>query len=234
MTKGRNIKLQLPLFVYLEILYFLFTTNRGSLSQITPNSQSYIVLPHGGQAPCNYRSGWSAMFMKIKKIFAVCMVFVLIACTGTELALNRVDPANASALEAESSLSSPQPEWQSLEFPILPPPRIGSSLTLNPINKIALLFGGHNSSQGELNDLWITDGFGWMQFFTPHSPGERSGAGMAYDEARQVTVLFGGSGNQTLLGDTWLFNGVDWIQQHPKTSPSPRSAFSMAYDPDRG
>ena len=173
------------------------------------------------------------MFMKIKKIFAVCMVLVLIACTETELALNPVDHAYASSLEAATSLSSLQPEWQNLEFPILPLPRVGSSLTLNPINKIALLFGGINSTTGELNDLWITDGFEWMQFYTPHSPGKRSGARMAYDEARQVTVLFGSSGKQTLLGDTWLFNGVDWIQQHPQTSPSPRSVFSMAYDPDR-
>lgn len=145
-----------------------------------------------------------------------------------------INPLASSTRLSPSSISSLQPEWQSLEFPILPPPRMGASLTLNPVNKIALLFGGHNSSHGELNDLWITDGFGWMQFFTPHSPGERSGASMAYDEARQVAVLFGGSGNQTLLGDTWLFNGVDWIQQYPKTSPSPRSVFSMAYDPDQG
>jgi hypothetical protein len=56
---------------------------------------------------------------------------------------------------------------------------------------------------------------------------------MAYDEARQTTVLFGGINSATLLGDTWLFDGVDWIQQYPLISPTPRADAGMAYDADR-
>jgi hypothetical protein len=104
---------------------------------------------------------------------------------------------------------------------------------LNPINKIALLFGGINSTIGELNDLWLTNGLSWIQFQTPHAPKPRSDASMAYDEVHQVAVLFGGIGDGELLGDTWLFNGINWIQQQPLVSPSPRTGASMAYDAER-
>jgi hypothetical protein len=104
---------------------------------------------------------------------------------------------------------------------------------LNPINQVALLFGGYNSTAGELNDLWLTDGFGWLQFNTPHSPEPRIIASMAYDEGSQMMVLFGGITGGVYRGDTWLFNGIDWIQQQPPVSPSPRTAASMAYDPER-
>ncbi len=135
--------------------------------------------------------------------------------------------------QSPSSFPPPQSEWQRLDFPVLPLPRVGSSFILNPINKIALLFGGINSTAGELNDLWMTDGHGWVQFQTPHSPESRADASMAYDEAHREAVLFGGIGGGELLGDTWVFDGVDWIQQQPAVSPSPRTAASMVYDPER-
>ncbi len=125
------------------------------------------------------------------------------------------------------------PEWWSLSFPVLPPPRIGSSLVLNPYNEIALLFGGTNSATGELNDLWITDGTSWMEFHTPLSPEPRAVTSMAYDEANKCVVLFGGFGDGALLGDTWLFNGVNWIKPQLQVSPSSRSQASMAYDPEQ-
>lgn len=193
------------------------------------------------------------MLTNIRRIlFAMTLVFI--NCTGTELAINRVDHPSASSSEKATSLvmiSEPisqrfftqiyspspllslQPEWQRLIFSVIPSPRVGSSLVLNPLNKIALLFGGINSTTGELNDLWFTDGLSWMQFPTPHSPEPRSDASMAYDEERQMTVLFGGIRDGDLLGDTWVFNGIDWIRKKPLASPSPRTGASMAYDVER-
>jgi hypothetical protein len=184
-----------------------------------------------------------ATLMKRKRIFVICMVITLTLFAWIELKSDPEDIASASSLEIAvplitasehpGQLPSPQPSWELLDFPKLPPPRIGSSVTLNPLNEIALLFGGLNSSTGELNDLWLTDGFDWIQFQTPHSPQERSNASMAYDEGRQVAILFGGGNNLTLFADTWLFNGVDWTQQQPLTSPSPRAGASLVYDADR-
>ena len=190
------------------------------------------------------------------KYYAIWLAIVLTLFTGTEKIFDLTGNVTASSpgkaiqlmIASEppnqlaptpgrpyspSSLPPPQLIWQRLNFPILPQPRFGSALTLNPINKVALLFGGLNASDRELNDFWMTNGLVWMQFHTPHSPEGRSNANLNYDEARQVAVLFGGMKNATLFGDTWLFDGVDWVQQNPQTSPSPRADASMAYDAAR-
>jgi hypothetical protein len=55
---------------------------------------------------------------------------------------------------------------------------------------------------------------------------------MAYDAARQQTVMFGGSGgNQS--NDTWVWDGVNWTQKTPASVPPGRYRHSMAYDSDR-
>lgn len=192
----------------------------------------------------------------MKNFFVAILAFVLITYTETNLIycpseiicasphqtivprvkhlsfLNQHYPI-PDVLPSSSPLSSLQPTWQRLDFSIIPSPRIGSSFALNTTNKVAYMFGGIDSSVGELNDLWLTNGLVWLQFQTPHSPDGRSDASMTYDEASQTGILFGGIKNPSLLGDTWLFNGVDWLQQHPLVSPTPRSHASIAYDANK-
>lgn len=56
---------------------------------------------------------------------------------------------------------------------------------------------------------------------------------MVYDEARGVTVLFGGFGeNGVPKGDTWLWDGEDW-RLAATEGPSPRKWPAMAYDSRR-
>jgi hypothetical protein len=65
-------------------------------------------------------------------------------------------------------------------------------------------------------------------------PVPRSGAAIAYDEARGVLVMFGGSANGTTpLGDTWTWDGTRWTQRHPAVSP-PLDAFAPQTTPGRG
>jgi hypothetical protein len=146
------------------------------------------------------------------------------------------DDGVQNPVPTSSSILEPALVWLRLDIPILPPPRNGFSMTYNPTNQIALVFGGFASSfPGDLNDLWLTNGRQWMEFQTPHTPEGRVGAGMAYDEARQAAVLFGGfdNWNLTYFDDTWIFNGIDWVEQHPQNAPSPRSNAKMVYDPIR-
>jgi hypothetical protein len=57
---------------------------------------------------------------------------------------------------------------------------------------------------------------------------------MAYDLARHVTVLFGGSNaGSPNLSDTWEWNGTMWTLR-PVGGPSARYFHSMAYDAGRG
>jgi hypothetical protein len=61
-------------------------------------------------------------------------------------------------------------------------------------------------------------------------PPARFGGAMAYDEANQTAVLFGGQGQTGYLNDTWTWNGTAWTEQHPQLSPPARYTASMAYD----
>jgi hypothetical protein len=58
-------------------------------------------------------------------------------------------------------------------------------------------------------------------------------APIAYDSARQRSVLFGGLASNGNLGDTWEFDGTNWAQVSPATSPSARYGVMLCYDPLR-
>lgn len=61
-------------------------------------------------------------------------------------------------------------------------------------------------------------------------PGARTNHAMAYDSARNVTVLFGGTVNSA---DTWEWNGLEWTLVS-QLGPSPRRFHAMVYDSARG
>jgi hypothetical protein len=76
-------------------------------------------------------------------------------------------------------------------------------------------------------------------------PLHRFGHALAYDEARGVTVLYGGlayyqpsdspSADQLkTLDDTWEWDGNTWVQRFPPTSLGPLAGHLMAYDAARG
>jgi len=52
---------------------------------------------------------------------------------------------------------------------------------------------------------------------------------MAYDEANDQVVMFGGQGFQ-FFGDTWTWNGTNWTQQHPASTPTVRWGPGLGYD----
>jgi len=65
------------------------------------------------------------------------------------------------------------------------------------------------------------------------NPGARFGHEMVYDEAREVTLLFGGFGPDGIpKGDTWIWDGADWHEVAQK-GPSPRKWAAAAYDSTR-
>jgi len=58
---------------------------------------------------------------------------------------------------------------------------------------------------------------------------------MAYDWARGVMVLFGGSAaGGSFLADTWERDGTTWTQRTPAISPPARNGAALAYDSARG
>lgn len=92
------------------------------------------------------------------------------------------------------------------------------------------------------NDTWERDAAGTWRFVTDQGPAPRYGHAMAYDEARGVTVLFGGflcdsafcspGGGPLHFGDTWEWDGTTWTE-HIVPGPSARWLHAMTYDPVR-
>lgn len=75
----------------------------------------------------------------------------------------------------------------------------------------------------------------WVEQSPSQSPPARSGAGVAYDEARGEIVVFGGDDVSNLdLGDTWVWDDGNWTSRNPANKPSPRANPAMAWDPARG
>jgi hypothetical protein len=63
-------------------------------------------------------------------------------------------------------------------------------------------------------------------------PNARFGHAVAYDSARNRTVLVGGDGVGTLFDDTWLWDGEAWTQAED-IGPSGRAEHAIAFDAAR-
>jgi hypothetical protein len=111
-----------------------------------------------------------------------------------------------------------------------PQGRVNHQLCYDAARRVVVLYGGHvNYNAGpDLGDTWEWNGASWVQRATT-GPGLRTYHAMAYDVARQRTVLFGGRSGSA-LNDTWEWDGVSWSQRSPATSPPARFDHEMAYD----
>ena len=75
--------------------------------------------------------------------------------------------------------------------------------------------------------------------YDPRYEGYRKDFAMAYDVARNHTVLFGGTGvtgggrAATGLNDTWVFDGNGWLEIKTDVAPIARNGHTMAYDAKR-
>jgi hypothetical protein len=123
-----------------------------------------------------------------------------------------------------------------------PGARDAFGLAYDAARKVVVLFGGERcgnktcSTLTNLNDTWEWNGTNWTQMTTAAAPSPRLGVAMAYDSARQVTVLFGGTNCSSTCptvseyGDTWEWNGTTWTQRSPVLSPSGRDSSGMTFD----
>ena len=91
-------------------------------------------------------------------------------------------------------------------------------------SRIGTAGGGTQSTKTQPEDTWEWDGKAWYQAAIG-GPGPGYGYRMAYDAAREVTVLFG--------GHTCLWDGRAWTQVPTPTAPAARTVHALAYDPSR-
>lgn len=85
------------------------------------------------------------------------------------------------------------------------PVRDGSAMVYSDHHNACILFGGAKAST-KYNETWAYDGNAWTLLDTPIAPPKRTGHVMAYDSARRVIVMFGGTNAfGDPLFDTWEF-----------------------------
>ncbi len=128
--------------------------------------------------------------------------------------------------------------WSLLTASSAPPGRDRCAIAYDSIRNRTLLFGGSVISTGTVfGDTWEWDGASWMNRTPLLSPSQRSEPALAYDSARGVTVLFGGTSTPGFgaLDDTWEWDGSSWTQVNlGGVAPSARWAHAMAFDSARG
>jgi hypothetical protein len=120
-----------------------------------------------------------------------------------------------------------------------PSARYVHAMAYDAARGVTVLFGGY--SGGANGETWEWNGTAWTQrsFIgipenPPPVPSPRYYHAMAYDAARGVTVLFGGSLTQNVgNGETWELSGAGWSQR-PVSGPAPRFQHRVVYDAARG
>ncbi len=129
--------------------------------------------------------------------------------------------------------------WTQVTTTTAPPPRWGHKMVYDSRRGRIVTFGGRSpTTTAVANDTWEFDGVDWQQVFPTTSPNARAFYGMAYDERRGKTIVYGtqsGSTIGTLGGNqTWEYDGTTWAQAITATVPPGLEQPAMAYDKGRG
>lgn len=150
-------------------------------------------------------------------------------------------------------------KWRSMEGPhwgsvrpspvVVPPPRNTPGFAYSPKDNILLFVGGGKNGQGA-NDTWALDLVTrtWSQKTADSSSGlpyklQEITNSLAYDEADDVFILFGGRCADSRCatigkpsGDTWAYklSTNTWTRMTPAVSPPARTQGTMYYDRNAG
>jgi len=126
--------------------------------------------------------------------------------------------------------------WIDVPTAVAPAARTQHSMVYDSVRQRIVLFGGYQyaSTGGNqtFGDTWEFDGTNWTQVATV-GPTPRWRAAMAFDAARGVTVLYGGTlTGESSLADTWEWDGVAWTQRFPAGAPpNGLDGATAAFDP---
>lgn len=98
-------------------------------------------------------------------------------------------------------------------------------------DRLVLIVGPGHSLPAPVHPphTWELVGEDWVRRFPPEPTPWNSGACMAYDPVRGVTVAFGGFFNN----ETWEYDGSVWVKRTFASQPSERTGCAMVYDSAR-
>jgi hypothetical protein len=205
------------------------------------DAASQVVLHTLGSTHAWNGSAWTEVVSDAPNRFQHAMAYdaqhqLSIVATGASL---------ADATKLESTLTRGKAgTWDVAANPNeLPSKRVHAAMAYAG-GGVSLLFGGTpEEGQPPCADgghfLFDGSALAWVKKKVVDAPEARSGHAMAYDDARQTVVLFGGEtvsdAGPPYFTDTWEFHAGTWknVSPPPAASPPPRVHHGMAYDPRR-
>ncbi len=146
-----------------------------------------------------------------------------------------------NAMPAHAETGTAPLNWEQVPTNVAPPGREFAGMSYDSLRGRTVLFGGDTFKNGSSTppapyfaDTWEWDGASWVNRTPAVSPPAVSATAMAYDNNRNVSVLFGGaSSSGSLTSSTWEWDGTTWTQRALALSPSSRAWHAMAYDSAR-
>ena len=128
--------------------------------------------------------------------------------------------------------------WTRMDPPLAPSTRGLHGMAYDRKEDRIILFGGSAEASGQsitfFAETWAYDydANRWTRMFPVAFPSARAWPGLAYDDAQNQTVLFGGLDVNGSNGETWFYNfsGNKWTPAAPIVSPAPRAGHAVAYD----
>ncbi len=127
--------------------------------------------------------------------------------------------------------------WTPLTPATTPPPRWGHKLVYDSQRGRIVTFGGRSPTlTANANDTWEWNGSDWSQVITANAPSVRAFYGMAYDDRRGKTVLYGGGLGGSVTGGnlTWEYDGTNWTSVNTPLAMPGLESPAMVYDKGRG
>ncbi len=116
--------------------------------------------------------------------------------------------------------------WTELETTPKPRARYWFNLAYDTKNGELVLFGGSAGREYQLSDTWLYDyaSNSWREIGTESQPPVRANSYMAYDESRDIIVLFGGSHfNHVTYSDTGILDVESGTWSESSTESSNQS-----------
>lgn len=109
-------------------------------------------------------------------------------------------------------------------------------MTYSKKHDLFMVYGGviRGASGAEItNDTWLLSNDTWRKS-SASMPHRLSGYAIAYDEKRDVALLFGGMDENTAYCETWTYNFTTdkWTKVNTISTPPARGYSAMVYDSD--
>jgi hypothetical protein len=127
--------------------------------------------------------------------------------------------------------------WTQIAATNPPAPRYSATMAYDIARGVHVLFSGVNGSNVSFDETWEYNGTSkaWTQKAPAHSPGGRVYAGMAYDQSRSRSVLYGGADDAFVIRPDvfWEYDGTDWTAVTPAAMPGPTQGHVQYYDSTR-